>query len=97
LLVTVFAFNPASKRDYRGLKPGYAHLPLPTLCTMTNKWLWDNLYRDAAPSASNQFLHRDSFLVAIEFVPRSRLPAPICTLMAKTRAMLRSHPALEKS
>jgi hypothetical protein len=63
---------------------------LPTLSTMTNSWLRDNLYRDAAPSTSNQFLHRDSFLVDREFVPRSRLPGTNLYLDGKNRAVVRS-------
>jgi hypothetical protein len=67
-----FAPVPAIKFQYLDL------LPVPGLiCTATLR-----------QCLRQNFLHQDSFLLTLEFVPRSRLhPVKTCTRTAKTRAI----------
>ncbi len=92
-LVTIFAFCSCFLESFIVFgAPGYAHLPAPKL-VYRDLFIVPagSLYRETAPVALTQILHRELILTRPQ-VCTAITPAcnQNCTVMAKNRAVLRS-------
>jgi hypothetical protein len=88
LFVTIFAFTPKSKTNlYWFWHPDTRICTQLKSCSLTNFWLRDSLYRDAAPVPATKYVTGDKLAAPQTCTTIAPASNKICTMTAKTRAI----------